>query len=114
MLNQKQFKSRAQRFAREVQIAVRTAEMLPVEHTVTARPIKQSFDSLTALQRDNGDVTLGFVNNRVMLNRLLTTIPKLSELENSFLKRGIGAVRFKAGLTFRQYTRLISLLAVPL
>jgi hypothetical protein len=114
VLNQKQFKSRAQRFAREVQIAVRTAEMLPVEHTVTARPIKQSFDSLTALQRDNGDVTLGFVNNRVMLNRLLTTIPKLSELENSFLKRGIGAVRFKAGLTFRQYTRLISLLAVPL
>src|SRR5207237_2622035 len=113
VLDHKQFKTRAIRYARELQIAVRTAEMLSVQHAVAAKPLKQSFDTLSTLLRDFGDVTLGFVNNRVMINKLLTSVTGLAQLENHFLKRGIGAVRFKVGVAVSQYQEAVAILATP-
>jgi len=114
VLDQKQFKNCALRYARELQIAIRTSSMLSVEHTVAARPVQQSFKSLSALLEQTGDFTLGFVNNRVMLNKILTTVSGLSQLENDFLRHGVGAVQFETGVTLRSYQQLVGLIATPL
>src|SRR5207245_8648754 len=57
--------------------------------------------------------TLGFVEQRIMLNKILTTDGGLSQLENEFLKRGIAAVTFEAGITLARYKRAIAVLVTP-
>src|SRR5581483_1991019 len=87
---------------------------LSVDHTVASGPVKQSFDLLTGLMKDAGTLTIGFVDGRVMLNNVLTVDAGLSQLENEFLKRGVGAVRFDVGLTLARYKQVIGLLSTPL
>jgi HEAT repeat protein len=107
----KQIKALGLRFARGLQMTVKTAVMFTVDHRSVERPIQQSFELLNTLLKEVGQFTFGFVDNQIMLNNLLTTDPSLRHLETEFLKRGITAVTFEPGLTLGRYRKVISLLA---
>ncbi len=111
MLDKKQLKAQALRYARSLQIVCRTVGMLSIDHKVAAGPLQASFDQLNNLLKGTGRFTLGFVENRIMLNSLLTTDPGLAQLENEFLKRGYGAVTFEPGLTLSRYKAAVAVLA---
>jgi len=107
----KQIKALGLRFARGLQMTVKTTVMFTVDHKSVERPIQQSFELLNTLLKEVGQFTFGFVDNQVMLNNLLTTDLSLRHLETEFLKRGITAVTFEPGLTLGRYRKVISLLA---
>lgn len=111
MLDKKQLKVQGLRYARSLQVVMRTVVMLSINHRVTAGPLQVSFDSLNNLLKETGRFTLGFVENRIMLNNLLTTDPGLVQLENDFLKRGYGAVTFEPGLTLSRYKAAVAVLS---
>ncbi|MGH9517849.1 MAG: HEAT repeat domain-containing protein [Terriglobales bacterium] len=113
MSDNKQIKALGLRFARGLQMTVKTTIMFTVEHKSVERPIQQSFEFLNTLLKEVGQFTFGFVDNQVMLNNLLTTDVSLRHLETEFLKRGITAVTFEPGLTLGRYRKLINLLAAP-
>jgi HEAT repeats len=106
----KQIKALGLRFARGLQMTVKTAVMFTVDHKSVERPIQQSFELLNALLKEVGQFTLGFVDNQIMLNNLLTTDLSLRHLETEFLKRGITAVTFEPGLTLGRYRKVLSVL----
>ncbi|HUK47162.1 MAG TPA: hypothetical protein VLW06_06205, partial [Terriglobales bacterium] len=108
----KQIKGLGLRFARSLQMTVKTAIMFTVNHKSVERPMLQSFDLLNSLLKDSGQFTFGFVDNQLILNNLLTTDNSLSHLQTEFLKRGIAAVTFEPGLTMARYRKVVSLLAV--
>ena len=112
MLDKKQFKVLALRYARSLQIVLRTVGMLSIDHRVAAGPLQNSFDLLNTLLKEGGRFTIGFVENRIMLNNLLTTDAGLAQLENDFLKRGFGAVTYEPGLTLSRYKSAVGVLAV--
>ena len=114
MLDKKQLKNFGLRYARSLQIVLRTVGMLSIDHRVAAGPLQNSFDLLNNLVKETGRFTLGFVENRIMLNNLLTTDPGLAQLENDFLKRGYGAVTYEPGLTFTRYKAAVAVLAANL
>ena len=109
--NKQQIKALGLRFARGLQMTVKTAVMFTVDHKSVERPIQQSFEVLNSLLKEVGQFTFGFVDNQIMLNNLLTTDLSLRHLETEFLKRGITAVTFEPGLTLGRYRKVISLLA---
>jgi len=109
--NKQQIKALGLRFARGLQMTVKTAVMFTVDHKSVERPIQQSFELLNTLLKEVGQFTFGFVDNQVMLNNLLTTDLSLRHLETEFLKRGITAVTFEPGLTLGRYRKVINLLA---
>lgn len=111
MSDNKQIKALGLRFARGLQMTVKTAIMFTVDHRSVERPIQQSFELLNALLKEVGQFTFGFVDNQIMLNNLLTTDPSLRHLETEFLKRGITAVTFEPGLTLGRYRKVVNLLA---
>ncbi len=113
MLDGQQLKSLGLRFARALQMTIKTAVMFTVEHKSVQRPIEQSFQFLNHLLKEAGQFTFGFIDNQVMLNNLLTTDTSLRHIETEFLKRGIAAVTFEPGLTLGRYKRVINLLAAP-
>jgi len=111
MLDKKQLKVLGLRYSRSLQIVLRTVGMLSIDHRVAAGPLQASFDLLNNLIKETGRFTLGFVENRIMLNNLLTTDPGLAQLENDFLKRGYGAVTYEPGLTLTRYKAAVAVLA---
>lgn len=111
MLDSKQIKNLGLRFARALQMTIKTAGVFTVEHKSAEAPIQQSFTLLNNLLKDVGQLTLGFVDNQVLLNNLLTTDPSLQKLETEFLKRGIAAVTFEPGLTLGRYKKVIYVLS---
>jgi HEAT repeat protein len=113
MFDNKPIKALGLRFARALQMTVKTAVMFTVEHKSVERPIQQSFLLLNNLLKETGQFTFGFIDNQVMLNNVLTTDTSLRNLETEFLKRGIAAVTFEPGLTLGRYKKVINVLAVP-
>src|SRR5437667_5178759 len=113
MSDNKQVKAHGLRFARALQMTLKTAVMFTVEHKSVERPIQQSFLLLNNLLKESGQFTFGFIDNQVMLNNVLTTDTTLRALETEFLKRGIAAVTFEPGLTLGRYKKVINVLAVP-
>ena len=99
MSDNKQVKALGLRFARALQMTLKTAVMFTVEHKSVERPIQQSFLLLNNLLKESGQFTFGFIDNQVMLNNVLTTDTTLRALETELLKRGIAAVTFEPGLT---------------
>jgi len=107
-----QLKTLGLRFARALQMTVKTAGMFTVEHQSVDRPVLQSFQLLNTLLKEAGQFTFGFVDNQIMLNNLLTADTSLRQLETEFLKRGIAAVTFEPGLTLGRYKKIVSVLSV--
>src|SRR6266699_5765546 len=108
-----QLKTLGLRFARALQMTVKTAGMFTVEHQSVDRPVLQSFQFLNTLLKETGQFTFGFIDNQIMLNNLLTADSSLRQLETEFLKRGVAAVTFEPGLTLGRYKKVISLLSAP-
>ncbi len=111
MLDRNQLKVQGIRYARSLQMLFKTIAVFSADHRAAAQPFQQSFDALNALLKQTGQFTIGFVDQRIMLNNILTTEKALNALENEFLKRGIGAITFQAGMTVAAYRRGLSLLA---
>jgi HEAT repeat protein len=111
MLDKKQLKTQGLRFARSLQTLVKMVNMFSVDHKSAAGMLRRTYDLLNPLVKQVRYLTLGFVEQRVLLNNILTAEESLKPLENEFLKRGIGAVTFDAGITLAAFTRAISALA---
>jgi HEAT repeat protein len=113
MLERNQLKSQGIRFALSLQMLFKNATMFSADHPAAVRSFHQSFDFLNVLVKGTGEFTVGFVDQRVMLNNILTSEHSLTHLENEFLKRGIGAITFQAGMTLASYKRGMGALARP-
>ena len=114
MLDAKQLKAMGLRFARAMQIAVRTSGMLSPDHSVAAGPILESYNQLNAILKEKHEFTFGFVEGRILVDTILTTARGLNQLEEDFLKRGVSALRFHAGLPLARYKAALAVLATPL
>jgi HEAT repeat protein len=108
----KQIKALGLRFARSLQMTVKTAVMFTINHKSVDRPMQQSFELLNTLLKESGQFTFGFVDNQLILNNLLTTDSSVDYLQTEFLKRGIAAVTFEPGLTMGRFRKVISVIAV--
>jgi hypothetical protein len=113
MLETKQLKANGIRFGRSFQMALRTSVMFSANHPSLVRPIEQSFQLLNELLKQSGQFTIGFVDNQVLINSVLTTDPGLAQLQKEFLKRGIAALTFEAGLTLARYKHIVAVLSAP-
>ena len=113
MSDGKQLKTLGLRFARALQMTIKTAVMFTLEHKSVERPVQQSFLLLNNLLKETGQFTFGFVDNQVLLNNILTSDTSLRQLETEFLKRGIAAVTFEPGLTLARYKKVISIISAP-
>src|ERR1700752_300072 len=92
-------------------MAIRTAVLFSAEHPDVQRSVPQSFDLLNGLMKEAGRFTIGFVDNQIVLNNLLTTDPSLDQLNKEFLKRGVAAVTLEPGLTLARYRKVVGLLS---
>jgi hypothetical protein len=111
MLDTKQLKVEGLRFARSLQMLVKMVNIFSADHTSAAGMLRRSYDLLNPLLKQSRHLTFGFVEQRILLNSILTSDDTLKPLENEFLKRGIGAVSFDAGITLAAFTRAIAALA---
>jgi len=113
-MDPKQIKVQGLRYGRSLQTLVRIVSVFSLDHPNAVGPTQQSFEMLNSLVKQTRSFTFGFVDQRVMLNNVLTDDPNLQMLENEFLKRGFGAVKFEAGLSLSGYKKAIALLCTPL
>ena len=113
MLDAKLLKASGIRFGRSFQMDLRTSVMFTPNHPSLDRPIEQSFQLLNDLLKQANQFTIGFVDKQVLINNVLTTDPGLVQLEKEFLKRGIAALTFEAGLTLARYKHIVAVLSVP-
>ena len=113
-LDRNQLKTQGLRYAKSLQMLMKTVIMFSAEHKGATQPVANSYQMLNALLKQTRTFTLGFVDGRIMVNNVLTQSDKsLFSLENELLKRGIGAVTFEAGITLAGYRRAAGVLAVP-
>jgi HEAT repeat protein len=113
-LDRNQLKMQGLRYAKSLQMVMKTVIMFSADHKGAAQPIDNSYQMLNALLKQTRTFTLGFVDGRIMINNVLTQADRgLLSLENELLKRGIGAVTFEAGITLAAYKRAAGVLAVP-
>ena len=105
MLERNLLKTQGIRFARSLQVLFKVVGVFSAAHAAADAPFRQSFDLLNVLVKETGEFTLGFVDQRIMLNTILTTEKSLAPLEHEFLKRGIGALTFPPGMTLAAFKR---------
>ncbi|MGH9508972.1 MAG: HEAT repeat domain-containing protein [Terriglobales bacterium] len=113
MLDRKQLKLQGVRFARSLQMLFKTVAMFSADHSAAGALFQQSFDFLNVLVKEKGQFTLGFVEQRIMLDNILTTERSLHQLEGEFLKRGVGAITFQAGMTLAAFKRGMTAITRP-
>lgn len=111
MEDEKRIKAQALNFARTFQTCIRTTVTFGINHPPAAAQMLQCYDALNMLLKQFGQFTLGFVDQRVLLNKVLTTEKNLTPLENEFGKRSIGAVTFDIGVTLADFKRSIEVLS---
>jgi hypothetical protein len=109
--DEKRIKAQSLAFARTFQSCVRTSITFGVAHPPTVVQMQQGFDALNVLLKQYGQFTLGFVDQRILLNKVLTTDKNLLPLENEFGKRGIGAITFDVGVTFADFCRCVEIMS---
>ena len=108
MDDKKHVKVQGIRFARSLQTLVKMVNMFSADHKSASGLLQRSYDLLNPLVKQSRHLTLGFVDQRVLLNNILTAEESLKPLENEFLKRGIGAVTFEAGITLAAYRSAVA------
>jgi HEAT repeat protein len=106
-----QLKAQGLAFGRSLQLALKSVIMYSVEHPAADRALEASYASLNVLVKQGQQFTLGFLNQRVLLNNLLTEDVALNQLETEFAKRGIAAVSYEAGISLRDFKRTLALLS---
>lgn len=111
MEDDKRIKAQALSFARTFQTCIRTTVTFGIAHPPAAAQMQQCYDALNMLLKQFGQFTVGFVDQRVLLNKVLTTDKNLNPLEHEFGKRNIGAVTFDIGITLADFKRSIEVLS---
>src|SRR5258708_10277990 len=99
MLEKNQLKVQGLRFGRSLQTVIKMATMYAVDHQSAVRPIQSSYDILNALVKQTRYITLVFIEQRVMINNILTSDATVKPLYNEFLMRDIRAVTCETGFT---------------
>lgn len=112
MDDKKHAKAQGLRFARSLQTLVKMVNMFSSDHKSSSGLLQRSYELLNPIVKQARHLTIGFVDQRVLLNNILTAEDSLKPLENEFLKRGIGAVTFEAGITLAAYKNAIAAIAV--
>src|SRR5215467_5023315 len=107
MDDKKHAKVQGLRFARSLQTLLKMVTMFSADHKSAAGLLQRSYDFLNPIVKQSRHLTIGFVDQRVLLNNILTAEESLKPLENEFLKRGIGAVTFEAGITLAAYRNAV-------
>ena len=85
------FKALGPRYGRSLHSAIKMATLFSAHHANSARPIQQSFDLLVELLKGTTKLTFGIVDQRLLINHILTADGTLEPLQKEFLKRGIGS-----------------------
>jgi hypothetical protein len=111
MEDDKRIKVQALSFARTFQTCIRTTVTFGIGHPPAAAQIQQCYDALNLLLKQFGQFTVGFVDQRVLLNKVLTTDKNLGPLENEFGKRNIGAITFDIGIMLSDFRRCIEVIS---
>jgi hypothetical protein len=106
-----QLKAQGLAFGQSFQSVFKISAMYSVDHPAAGKVIQQSYGLLTELLKLGGQFTFGFVNERLLLNNSLISQNALTHLEVAFSKREIGAVSFQAGVTLKDFKRVLALLA---
>jgi CRISPR/Cas system-associated endoribonuclease Cas2 len=112
MEDDKRIKAQALHFARTFQTCIRTTVTFGINHPPAALQMQQTYDALNAVLKQFGQFTVGFVDQRVLLNKVLTTEKGLHPLENEFGKRNIGAIQFDIGITLADFRRCVEVISV--
>src|SRR3972149_7714237 len=97
-------------FGRTLLRAFKVALLYSVDHSASQNALQQAYDSLNLLLKQSNPFTFGFLNQRVLLNNILTSDSALASLEADFSKRGLAAITFTAGVNFSEFKRLLALL----
>lgn len=113
MLDRNQLKAEGLRFARSLQMVFKLASMFSGTQSASDTPVVTSFNLLNELVKTTRQFTVGFVDNRILINNILTTDRSLRSLETDFLKRGIGAITFEVGMTLTAYKRAVAVFCAP-
>ena len=92
-------------FAHSLQTVFKTVVMYSADHPAAETATAQLYALMNALVRQTQQFTFGFLNNRILINELLTDDNSLSRLEGEFCRRGIGAITFSAGITLSEFKR---------
>src|SRR5262249_23298496 len=107
MVDTKRLKVEGLRFGRSLQTVVKMVNMFSADRGSVSVMLRRIYDLLNPLLKQSRFLTFGFVEQRILLNPILTADDSLKALENDFLKRGIGAVSFDAGITLAAFSRAI-------
>lgn len=110
-MNQQQLKTQGLAFGRGLQTVLKTVIMYSVDHPVAEKALQQTFGSLNQLVKQTQQFTFGFLNQRVLINNILTEDVALGQLELEFAKRGVAGLTFAAGINQRDFKRILSILA---
>jgi HEAT repeat protein len=113
MLSRNELKNQGLQYLRKLQVVVRTAAIFSPEHQAAVVPLQQAFDALHALLRDGGKLTVGFADERALINSIVTTDKQLAQLAAEFAKRNLGTVTVEPGITLARFKKLVTALAVP-
>jgi HEAT repeat protein len=111
MPDKTQLKAQSLSVGRSLQMALKTAIMYSVDHPAVEKTLQDAYSSMNSLVRQTREFTLGFMNNRVLLNNILTDEDVLDQLKAEFEKRDIAGVTFEAGISFRDFKRGLAVLA---
>src|SRR5215467_8877552 len=107
MDDKKHAKVQGLRFARSLQTLLKMVTMFSADHKSATGLLHRSYELLNPLVKQQRHLTIGFVDQRVLLNNILTAEEALKPLETEFLKRGIGAITFEAGITLAAYRNAV-------
>lgn len=108
MQEKQHLKSQGIRFGRSLQTLLKMVNMFSADHKSAAGLLQRTYELLNPLVKQGRGLTLGFVERRILINNVLTADESLKPLENEFLKRGIGAVTFDAGITLTAFRAAIA------
>lgn len=108
MQDKKHLKVQGIRFARSLQTLIKMVNMFSAEHKSASGLLQRTYELLNPLVKQARCLTLGFVDRRILLNNILTVEESLKPLENEFLKRGIGAITFDAGITLTAFREAVA------
>ncbi|MBI3894836.1 MAG: HEAT repeat domain-containing protein [Acidobacteria bacterium] len=97
-------------FGRAFLRAFKVALLYSVDHSASQNALQQAYDSLSLLLKQSSPFTFGFMNQRVLVNNILTSDSTLASLEADFSKRSLAAITFTAVVTFGEFKRLLALL----
>lgn len=72
MVDKEQLKTQGVALGRHLQMAFKMASMYSVDHPAAEKAVQQAYASLNSLVKQTREFTIGFMDNRLLLNTILT------------------------------------------